>query len=443
MKSNEFNSLLLFAVLFLSQLTVQETEPNILVQIPSEYTSIDQLEYKHTTLNSNQNKIELNYEAIGDNDEIKEESMATFIFMCIVYLISTLTAIISNFIVILVYVFVKRSKTELSVFLVNLAVADFLMSTVCMPFSFAQVIMNKWVFGEIMCPIVLFQQVLAVSLSIYTMVAIGIDRYYAIKSPLKNRATRHKAKLTILIVWILSIALASVQLFVARVQENTTQFVTFDNDTNSSSIVTSVSDKTCNENWSETDRKTYTIFNLFAVYLIPVAILGYTYTCIGYIVKHATHPGNSDTVRDLNYNKSKSKVVKMLIVLVCVFTLCWLPLHMFTILADFTDLFTHFNVSTISFWYYISHWLAMANCTMNPIIYGYSNKAFRSDVCSLFICTKFYRARGWHRHRSYKSSKGPHCIQNRSAVDIKKNFISIKSDGHMKLLKPITPNTKL
>jgi len=63
-----------------------------------------------------------------------------------------------------------------------------------MPFTFAQVLLHQWykrlllffgfclfcflkrVFGAIMCPIVLFQQVFSVSLSIYTMVAIGIDR---------------------------------------------------------------------------------------------------------------------------------------------------------------------------------------------------------------------------------------------------------------------------
>ena len=100
-----------------------------------------------------------------------------FIFMCIVYTLSTLSAIISNLIVILVYKFGYRASTDLSLFLVNLAVADFLMSTVCMPFTFAQALLKKWIFGDIMCPIVLFKQVLAVSLSIYTLVAIGIDRF--------------------------------------------------------------------------------------------------------------------------------------------------------------------------------------------------------------------------------------------------------------------------
>ncbi len=76
-----------------------------------------------------------------------------FIFMCIVYTISTLSACITNLIVLLVYLLGYKSKTELSIFLINLAIADFLMSTVCMPFTFAQALLKRWIFGEIMCPI--------------------------------------------------------------------------------------------------------------------------------------------------------------------------------------------------------------------------------------------------------------------------------------------------
>ena len=85
--------------------------------------------------------------------QITNEDIEPFIFMVIVYSLSTLSACISNLIVILVYLFVQRTKTDLSIFLVNLAVADFLMSIVCMPFSFAQVLLKRWLFGEIMCPI--------------------------------------------------------------------------------------------------------------------------------------------------------------------------------------------------------------------------------------------------------------------------------------------------
>ena len=56
-----------------------------------------------------------------------DNQLEPFILMCIVYTISTLSSIVSNLIVILVYVFGHSVKTDLSIFLVNLAIADFLM----------------------------------------------------------------------------------------------------------------------------------------------------------------------------------------------------------------------------------------------------------------------------------------------------------------------------
>jgi len=109
------------------------------------------------------------------------------------------------------------------------------------------------------------------------MVAIGVDRYYAIKCPLKNRVSPHKAKLTILAVWLISLSLASVQLFVSRVEDVVIESPTFDNVTNTTRGQF-VTQKVCSENWDDSDdkksRKIYTIFNLFAVYFIPVIILG-------------------------------------------------------------------------------------------------------------------------------------------------------------------------
>jgi hypothetical protein len=91
-------------------------------------------------------------ESKNDQEEF-DQDFPIFVFMCIVYTISTLSAIFTNLIVLIVYIFGQRSKTELSIFLINLAIADFLMSTFCMPFTFAQALLKRWIFGEIMCPI--------------------------------------------------------------------------------------------------------------------------------------------------------------------------------------------------------------------------------------------------------------------------------------------------
>ena len=76
----------------------------------------------------NTNKLLSNKSHINERLLSKNESQVEpFVFMCIVYTISTLAAIITNLIVILVYAFGHTAKTELSIFLINLAIADFLM----------------------------------------------------------------------------------------------------------------------------------------------------------------------------------------------------------------------------------------------------------------------------------------------------------------------------
>jgi hypothetical protein len=116
------------------------------------------------------------------------------------------------------------------------------------------------------------------------MVIIGIDRYYAIKSPLKNRASNKtkKNKLAILFVWIISIGLGSVQLFVAKMEELPDYFTHSSSVPNNETVsnfttvlMTTNKRYTCNEVWDSIEKQqTYTLFNFFAVYLIPVFILG-------------------------------------------------------------------------------------------------------------------------------------------------------------------------
>lgn len=97
-----------------------------------------------------------------------------------------------------------------------------------------------------------------------------------------------------MIVWVISVCLASVQLFVARMQliedeeetltPNTNKtivdFESFSYE-NSSHFYSKQSQNmqekiyTCNEVWDTTLRQQiYTLFNFFAVYLIPVFFLG-------------------------------------------------------------------------------------------------------------------------------------------------------------------------
>ena len=75
------------------------------------------------------------------------------------YALTATAATIGNLMVIIVFAVGKRSRTDLRDFLINLAVADLMMAMFCMPFTFTATMMNRWVFGSITCPLVLYVQV--------------------------------------------------------------------------------------------------------------------------------------------------------------------------------------------------------------------------------------------------------------------------------------------
>lgn len=61
------------------------------------------------------------------------------------------------------------------------------------------------------------------------------------------------------------------------------------------------------------------------------------------------------------------QVVKMMIVVVCTFAICWLPFHIFFLLPYINpDLYLKKFIQQV---YLASMWLAMSSTMYNPIIY--------------------------------------------------------------------------
>lgn len=88
------------------------------------------------------------------------------------------------------------------------------------------------------------------------------------------------------------------------------------------------------------------------------------------------------------------QVVKMLILVVTMFGICWLPLHIFNLVVDFNPDLLKKEKETLLAVYLPSHWLAMANSFANPIIYGFTNDSFRVSIINtgslLYISKMIY-----------------------------------------------------
>ncbi|XP_063443907.1 prolactin-releasing peptide receptor-like [Mytilus trossulus] len=287
--------------------------------------------------------------------------------LIVLYSLTTLLSIAGNLFVVIVFARGRRSRTDLRIYLINLAASDLVMAIFCMPFTFADVICQRWVFPDIMCPLVLFLQPLSVAASVFTNMAIGVDRFIAVMFPLHRRLTYRRGKYVICIVWICAISLASIQLFVGKTTRISNEITV------------------CDEHWPPyLSRKIYTVFILLLTYIIPLTILSITYLVIGIILWKRTAPGNCHVERDMHQLRAKIKVVKMLVIVVAIFGLCWLPLHGLNMARDTNPEIMKFQSQKEYYvflgLYLTAHWLAMSNSFANPIIYGFTNESFRADL---------------------------------------------------------------
>ncbi|CAM1293283.1 Uncharacterised protein g687 [Pycnogonum litorale] len=98
------------------------------------------------------------------------------IFLIVMYSLTALLSLIGNVTVISVLMYVKRSSRELRLLLINLAVSDITMAVFCIPFTYTQFLLNRWIFSPTFCPVVQFMQMCSVMASVYTLTIIGIDR---------------------------------------------------------------------------------------------------------------------------------------------------------------------------------------------------------------------------------------------------------------------------
>lgn len=78
------------------------------------------------------------------------------------------------------------------------------------------------------------------------------------------------------------------------------------------------------------------------------------------------------------------QIIKMMIVVVVIYAICWLPLHVITIAGDIN--ITFYNLPGMNIVWTVSHWLAMSNCMYNPFIYCWMNAKYRNGFIKVFSC---------------------------------------------------------
>ncbi|CAF1076422.1 unnamed protein product [Adineta steineri] len=114
--------------------------------------------------------------------------------------------ICGNILVILSVFTFRPLRTVQNFFIVSLAFSDMFIAIMVMPFHIVRHILDRWVFGEILCQIFVTSDVLLCTSSILNLSAIALDRYWAISDPIQyaRKRTIRRVLFMIMLVWVLS-----------------------------------------------------------------------------------------------------------------------------------------------------------------------------------------------------------------------------------------------
>ena len=113
----------------------------------------------------------------------------------------------------------SKLRTHTNMFILNLACADMGVALLCMPFSIITCISRDWIFGDSLCHLNGFMNILFECCSLFTLTAISIEKYFSIVKPMSGMITTRPARLMVAMTWIAALILASIPL---------TDFIGFD-----------------------------------------------------------------------------------------------------------------------------------------------------------------------------------------------------------------------
>uniref|UniRef100_UPI00398F2D54 cholecystokinin receptor type A n=1 Tax=Pristiophorus japonicus TaxID=55135 RepID=UPI00398F2D54 len=350
-----------------------------------------------------------------------DQTLRIFLY-CLFFVLSVL----GNVLIIAVLLRNKPLRTVTNTFLLSLAVSDLMLCLFCMPFTLIPNLLQDFIFGSAVCKAVTYFMGISVSVSTFSLVAISLERYSAICKPLKSRVwqTKSHAFKVIAATWLLSVTV----MLPYPIYNTLVPFTRVNNSTGNM----------CRLLWpNDVTQQSWYIFLLLILFLAPGIVMMIAYGLIsrelysgiqfemsrrkrsqerrvsicGSVSKYEDGDGcyiqnikrkrtiemqrlsntNSAKISRVRSNSSaanlmaKKRVIRMLIVIVIMFFICWTPIFCANAWRAFDKVSADRLLSgtPISF----IHLLSYTSACVNPIIYCFMNKRFRMAFLATFTCS--------------------------------------------------------
>ncbi|XP_046998258.1 G-protein coupled receptor 52-like [Schistocerca americana] len=102
--------------------------------------------------------------------------------------------IVTNVLIIATFLNLRGPTEVINIYLLSLAVADLLCGLLIVPLSVYPAVVQQWVYGDIVCRLVGYLEVTLWSVSVFTFMWISVDRYLAVRKPLRYETVQTKTR---------------------------------------------------------------------------------------------------------------------------------------------------------------------------------------------------------------------------------------------------------
>uniref|UniRef100_A0AAY4AU77 Alpha-1A adrenergic receptor n=1 Tax=Denticeps clupeoides TaxID=299321 RepID=A0AAY4AU77_9TELE len=316
------------------------------------------------------------------------------VLLGLVLVVFVVFGVLGNVLVILSVVCHRHLHSVTHYLVANLAAADLLLSLAVVPFSAASEALGRWVFGRTLCSTWATLDVLCCTASILSLCVISVDRYLAVRYPLRYPylATRRRGVSAVVAIWVLSAAICVGPLFGWREPMPEDEAI-------------------CGVN----EDPSYALFSALGSFYVPLAVILAMYCQVYVVARRETrsliqgqkrdgldaeavtlriHRGNTRsssteeqdgrrghfTLRLLKFSREK-KAAKTLGMVVGCFVLCWLP---FFLVLPIGSIFPSYRPSEAVF--KVTFWLGYFNSCLNPIIYPCFSQEFKKAFQNVLRC---------------------------------------------------------
>ena len=277
-----------------------------------------------------------------------------------------------------------RLRTTTNCFVVSLAIADILVALLVMPAGLLYEVFGYWRFGWIFCYFWISCDVTCCTASIMHLCIISLDRYWAITQPLtyKSKMTRQRACLMIGIVWVCSISISFVPIYLGWFADTNTKLYT---DTPECGLSVN---------------RVYAVISATTSFYAPLVVMLFTYMKIFTIaqkqaneirkmessmghLKLSTTSNNRRMEKRSQRISRDNKAIKTLGILMGLFCFCWVPFFVMYVVMPFCDacVLSERVLAAIT-------WLGYVNSCINPCVYAYLNRDFRTAFKKILCCIR-------------------------------------------------------